>query len=249
MSTQPSVTLLGATGRTGRCVLDQLTQRDIRVRALVRSTNKVQAELRARPNLELIQASLLDLTDLELEQHIRGSDAVVSCLGHVMSLRGVFGAPRDLVTQAVARVAKAVHAVGATHPVKLVLMTSVSVNPPDGHDARRTDIERGILALARFLVPPARDNQEAANYLVESVGRDDPRLEWVVLRPDSLVDGSARRYEVHEELVDTLFSPGRTTMRNIASFICELLADEAKWARWRGKFPVIVNETDHEGRR
>ncbi len=165
-----------------------------------------------------------------------------------MSLRGVFGAPRDLVTQAVARVGKAVQAVGATHATKLVLMTSVSVNQPDRRDPRRTAIERGIVALVRCLVPPARDNQDAANYLVDSVGRDDPGLEWVVLRPDSLVDDEAGEYKVHETLVDSLFSPGRTTMRNIAHFVGELVTNDTTWARWRGKLPVIVNEAGHEGR-
>ncbi len=242
MSKPSTILLLGGTGRTGLCVLDELTRRGARVRAIVRSVSKLTAELRGRPTLEVIEASLLDLPDAELERHVRGCDAVVSCLGHVMSLRGVFGAPRDLVRQAVARVAKAVHAIGPTRPTRLLLMTSVSVNQPDGLDLRRGAFERAFVAMIRWLVPPARDNQAAADFLIQSVGAHDPQLEWVVVRPDSLVEGDAGEYAVHEGLVDGLFSPGQTTMRNIAHFMGELLTDDASWARWRGRLPVIVNQ-------
>ena len=242
MSKPSTVLLLGGTGRTGLCVLDELTKRGARVRTIVRSARKLPAELRGRPTVEVIEASLLDLPDAELERHVRGCDAVVSCLGHVMSLRGVFGAPRDLVTQAVARVAKAVHAIGPTRPTRLLLMTSVSVNQPDGLDLRRGAFERAFVAMIRFLVPPARDNQAAADFLIQSVGAHDPQLEWVVVRPDSLVEGDAGEYAVHEGLVDGLFSPGQTTMRNIGHFMGELLTDDASWASWRGRLPVIVNQ-------
>jgi nucleoside-diphosphate-sugar epimerase len=227
MSKPPTVLLLGGTGRTGLCVLDELTKHGARVRAIVRSASKLPAELRARPTLEVIEASLLDLADAELERQVRGCDAVVSCLGHVASLRGVYGAPRDLVTQAVARVTRAVHAIGPTRPTRLVLMTSVSVNQPDGLDLRRGAFERAFVAMIRFLVPPAKDNQAAADFLIESVGAHDPQLEWVVVRPDSLVAGDAGEYAVHEGLVDSLFSPGRTTMQNIGHFIGKLLIDDA----------------------
>jgi putative NADH-flavin reductase len=63
-------------------VLDELTKRVARVRAIVRSASKLAAALRARPTLEVIEASLLDFPDAELERHVRGCEAVVSCLGH-----------------------------------------------------------------------------------------------------------------------------------------------------------------------
>lgn len=242
MSERPTVLLLGGTGRTGRRVIDELTRRGARVRAIVRSKERLPAELRARPGLEVIEASLLALGAAELEQHVRGCDAVVSCLGHVMSWRGIFGAPRDLVAQAVARVRDAVRAVGPDRPVRFVLMTSVSVNRPGGLDTRRGAFERAFVATLRALLPPARDNQAAADVLSETVGAEDPQLEWVVIRPDSLLEGEACAYTLHEGLVDSLFSPGQTTMQNIGRFAAELVTDDACWARWRGRMPVIVNQ-------
>ena len=62
-----------------------------------------------------------------------------------------------------------------------------------------------------------------------------------VVRPDSLKDGDATEYTLHEGLVDSLFRPDQTNMANVAHFMCELATDADVWAAWRGKLPVIVN--------
>jgi len=51
-------------------------------------------------NTTTIEASVLDLTDEEVTEHVKGCDAVVSCLGHVMDFKGVFGEPKRLCTDA-----------------------------------------------------------------------------------------------------------------------------------------------------
>jgi hypothetical protein len=242
MYDRPTVLLLGGTGRTGLCALEQLTDRGVAVRAIVRSAQKVPERLRQRPGVTLIEASLLDLTEAQLTEHVRGVDAVLSCLGHVLSLRGVFGAPRALVTESIRRVTHAVRTIDAPRPTRLVLMSSVSVNRPNRLDTRRGAFERFVLALLCFFLPPARDNQTAADFLLGEVGDGDPRLEWVVVRPDSLIEGEVGPYALHEGLVDSVFSPGRTTMQNIGRFMAELVTEDATWARWRGRLPVIVDE-------
>jgi hypothetical protein len=213
----------------------------VHVRAIVRSATKVPPHLRDRPGVELIEASLLSLSDAELQAHLRGVDAVISCLGHVLSVAGIFGPPRDLVTQAMTRVAHAARENRAGKPTRVILMTSVSVNRPRDLDTRRGALERALIAVLCALVPPARDNQAAADFLVEQVGTRDPQIEWVVIRPDSLLAGDAGEYVVHEGLVDSLFSPGHTTMQNIGGFMAELVTDDATWSKWRGKLPVIVD--------
>lgn len=242
MNDRPTVLLLGGTGRTGLCALEQLTDRGVAVRAIVRSADKVPERLRRRPGVTLVEASLLELTEAQLLEHVRGVDAVISCLGHVLSLRGVFGAPRDLVTQAMRRVTAAVRKLEGTRATRLVLMSSVSVNRPARLDTRRGTLERLFLALLCFFVPPARDNQTAADFLLRAVGDRDPRLEWVVVRPDALLEGEVGPYAVHPGLVDSVFSPGQTTMQNIGRFMAELVTDEPTWARWRGQLPVIVDQ-------
>ena len=241
MPAQQTVLLIGGTGRTGRRVLEQLLSRGINVRAVVRSAEKLRAGVAERPGLSVVEADLLSLSDEELVRQVQGCDAVISCLGHVISLRGVFGPPRDLVTRSVERVYRAARELRPAQPVKLILMSSVSVNRPGGLDTRRGRFERAVVWTLRGLVPPARDNQRAADFLHDVIEAADPYAQWVAVRPDTLKEGDVTEYALHEGLVDSLFRPGESTMANVALFMCELATDPEVWAAWRGRLPVIVN--------
>ncbi len=241
MDTQQTVLLVGATGRTGQLVLKQLLDRGINVRAIVRSTHKLPETIAKHPSLSVTEASLLSLSDKELQQHISGVDAVVSCLGHNLSFRGLFLPPRDLVTQATMRLCQGIEATKPEEPIKFVLMSSVSVNHPQGHDTRRGLFEKAFLWLLRRLLPPANDNQKPANFLSGSVGQNNAFVQWTAVRPDSLLEGDVSEYLLHEGLVSSLFAPDSTNMANVAHFMCELVADPEAWAQWKGKFPVIIN--------
>ncbi len=241
MPTTHTVLLLGATGRTGRLVLKDLLDRGVSVRVIVRQRTALPAEEAGHPALTVVEASLLDLPDEALRRHLAGCDAVVSCLGHTISLAGVLGPPRDLVTRAVRRVCRAVEALAPASPVKVVLMSSVSVHRPGALDARRGAGERAFLWVLRGLVPPSRDNQAAADFLCDAIGPDHPRLHWAVVRPDTLLPGEATAYLAHPGLVDGIFKPGHTRMANAARFMADLVTDPAAWNRWRSGLPVVVD--------
>jgi hypothetical protein len=191
----------------------------------------------------LIEASLLSLSDQDLQGHLRGCDAVVSCLGHVLSPRGILGPPHDLVFRAVSRLCRAIEALRPANPARLVLMSSVSVHRPGGLDTRRGTFEKALVWALRGLLPPARDNQRAADFLHERIGPTHPFVQWVVVRPDTLLEGDVSEYTVHEGLVDSLFAPGHTRMANVAHFMCELVSSPKTWAAWSGKAPVVVDAT------
>jgi hypothetical protein len=193
------------------------------------------------PRLTVVVADLLSLSDELVREQVDGCDAVISCLGHTISAQGVFGRPRDLVARSIARAYRATRELRPARPVKLILMSSVSVNRPGGLDTRRGRFERAVLWMQRGLVPPARDNQRAADSLHDAVDAADPYAQWVVVRPDTLKDGDVTEYAVHEGLVDGLFRPGETNRANVAHFMCELATDPGVWATWRRRLPVIVN--------
>jgi nucleoside-diphosphate-sugar epimerase len=241
MSDSHTVLLLGGTGRTGGRVLEQLLSRGVNVRAIVRSAGRLPAGVAPNPALTAIEADLLSLSGDELRRHVAGCDAVISCLGHNISLKGVFGPPRDLVTQAVSRVCGAVQWLHPAEPVKLVLMSTVSVHRPGGIDARRGGLEKAVLAVLRALVPPAKDNQDAADLLCGDIGTADPFVEWVAVRPDTLLEGDVSEYALHEGLVSSLAKPDSTNMANVAHFMCELVTDAKAWDDWRCGLPVIIN--------
>jgi hypothetical protein len=241
MSMEHTVLVVGGTGRTGRRVVEQLLGRGVSVRAIVRSREKLPPGATEHPRLEVIEANLLSLSDAELQRHVRGCDAVISCLGHVLSVKGILGPPRDLVARATSRLCRAVEAVWPTTPAKFILMSSVSVHRPGGLDTRRGKFEQVLLWILRRLVPPANDNQRAANFLQRDIGPSSPYVRWAVVRPDSLLEGDVSEYTLHEGLVSSLFRPDSTNMANVAHFMCELATNAATWDQWKGKLPVIIN--------
>ena len=236
------VLLLGATGRTGRRVLQQLLERGVPVRAIVRAAERLPAGAAEDPRLTVVEAGVTALPGEELRRQLSGCGAVVSCLGHDVSLRGVFGPPRDLVARTVERLCDTAAALRPAEPVRLVLMSSVSVNRPARADARRGVGERAYMWVLRRLLPPAQDNQRAADFLALEVGADAPFLEWVVVRPDALVDGEVSAYRTHDGIVGSLFRADGTRLANVAHFLAELVTDDAAWRRWRGRMPVVVDD-------
>lgn len=236
-----TILLLGATGRTGRLVLERLLGRGDHVRVVVRSSWRLPADVVGHPGLSVVVADLLSLHDDALQRLVRGCDAVVSCLGHVLSFEGVFLPPRDLVTRATTRVCRAIEALQPATPVKLLLMSSVSVNRPGGLDTRRGKFERALVRVLCSLLPPAADNQQASDLLHRDVGPTHPFVQWVVIRPDTLRDGPASEYALHEGLVGSVFAPDDTRRANVALAMCDLLASPTTWDDWKAKAPVILD--------
>ena len=248
MSTQQTILLVGGTGRTGRRVLKQLLGGGISVRAVVRSAEKLPAGAADDPNLTIVEADLLSLGDDDLLRQIRGCDAVISCLGHVPDLKGIFGPPRDLVTRAATRLCRAIETLRPAKPVKFILMSSVSVNRLGGLDTRRGMFEKAVMWIIRGLVPPARDNQRAADFLCREIGMAGTFVQWVAVRPDILREGDVSEYSLHDGLVSGLFAPDSTNMANVAHFMCELATNSETWNDWKGKLPVIINAQRGERR-
>ncbi len=97
--------------------------------------------------------------------------------------------------------------------------------------------------LLRGVIPPAKDNQQAANFLCNDMGMSNPFVQWVAVRPDKLLAGEVSEYALHEGLVSSLFAPDNTHMANVAHFMCELVTNPQAWDDWQGKLPVIINAT------
>ena len=247
MNRPQTVLLLGGSGRTGQLVMRQLLGRGIGVRAIIRPGRALAPEVAGDPHLHVTEASLLALTGEELQRHVRDCDAVISCLGHAISLRGIFGPPRDLVTRATSEVCRAIEALKPASPVKFILMSSVSVIRAGGRDTRRSALEKAVLRTLCAMIPPAGDNQRAADFLQQRVGESHAFVQWAAVRPDTLLPGDVSEYTVHDSPVDTLFSPGETNMANVAHFMCELVANPKTWAEWQGRLPVIVNTRSTTG--
>ncbi|EEF78515.1 NAD(P)-dependent oxidoreductase [Methylophaga thiooxydans] len=234
--------VVGASGATGRLLVQQLLDRGQTIRVIVRSPAKFLETVGVHERLSVIQATVLDLSDAELAQHVSGCDAVASCLGHTLSFKGLFGKPRRLVADATQRLCDAIKANNPRSHVKYVLMNTTGNRNRDLAESI-SFAEKCVVGLIRLLIPPHSDNEHAAEYLRTNVGRNNASIEWAVVRPDSLSDEEAvTDYELHESPTrSAIFDPGVTSRINVGHFMADLITDDAVWSEWRGQMPVIYN--------
>ena len=189
-------------------------------------------------NVTVVEASILDLSDEQMAELVKGCDAVVSCLGHVVSFKGIFGEPKKLCADATRRLCNAIEASRPTSPTKFILMNTVAVPDPDLRE-QRTWFERCVLTLLRCLIPPQGDNEAAAEYLHAAVSRENKHLEWCSVRPASLIDGEVFPYDITEFPVTSIFTGRPTTRANVAHFMTKLIGDNELWSAWKFKRPVV----------
>ena len=234
-----TVLVLGATGNTGFPLVKQLLTRGYSVRVIVRSLDKFSQELLKNPKLKVMNENLLDLNHEQLCQTVKDCGNIVSCLGHTMSLRGIFGEPRALVLEAVKRICIAIKDTDIKVKKKFLLMNTVGNRNP-GENV--TTSEKFVLYLLRYLVPPHYDNEAAAAYLRDEISSENDFVEWVVIRPDSLINDEISPYEVVSSPPRTIFNGLKSTRSNVAHFMCECIENPSTWHRWKGKMPVVFDK-------
>lgn len=237
MNAVATTLVIGATGATGRHVVQMLLDRGQKVRTIVRSKERMEKLLDGDfgDRLMISEASILDLSQSELDELTKGCDAVVSCLGHVPDFKGIWGEPRKLVTEAVTRLITSI----GSQKTKFILMSADGVANPNGNDDRRPFLERLILALLRSLIPPVADNEAAALY-VHNLGKDTP-IEWCVVRPDDLIDGDVSEYNLTPKPCFGLFGAGKSTRSNVAHAMVQLILNDDDWEKWKFQMPVLTN--------
>tara|TARA_R110002073_G_scaffold37559_7_gene108189 strand:+ start:1817 stop:2551 length:735 start_codon:yes stop_codon:yes gene_type:complete len=239
--------VVGANGATGKLLVEQLLERGEEVRIIVRSSNNLSATLLGHKNLTVITANILDLNDSELSQYVTGCDAVASCLGHNLSLKGMFAAPRKLVTDATRRLCLAitnnVDQNGRPEPTKFVLMNTTGNSNRDLIEPI-SFAQKVVIALLRRLLPPHADNETAADFLRTQINRTDNLIDWSVVRPDALIDEQEpTQFSVHPSPIrSAIFDSGKTSRINVARFMADLITDAETWNAWKSKMPVIYNQ-------
>lgn len=244
------VLVLGATGATGRLVVQSLLEQQQQVIALVRNTETLsELEARFAGQLNQIKGTALSLSDSQLSNLIAEVDGITCCLGHNLTLKGIYGAPRMLVTDSIKRIVSLTSAQAEekrTAPLKIVLMNSSGVRNKDQHEPI-SFAQHLVLGLIRTLVPPHRDNEQAADYLrtlgvLDSEGIN-PKIEWSVVRPDSLIDqDEVSDYDLHPAPIrSAIFDSGKVSRINVANVMSRLITDAKLWGEWQGKMPLVYN--------
>ena len=232
--------IAGASGATGKHLVEQLLKEGQKVKVIVRSPEKLPESWKNNEQLSIIQASVSDISINEMAEYIRGCHAVASCLGHTMNFKGIYGKPRRLVTDTVGLLCNAIIKNAADKPVKLVLMNTSGNRNRDLNEPISIG-QRFVIALLRLLLPPHVDNENAADYLRTKVGQNNNFIEWVAVRPDGLVnEDTVTEYEVYPSPTKSaIFNAGTLSRINVGHFMANLMVDNELWNKWKGQMPVI----------
>jgi nucleoside-diphosphate-sugar epimerase len=234
--------VVGASGATGRLLVEQLLAQGEVVKIIVRSMATLPDRLKMNEQIIITQASLLNMTDDELKEQVKGCRAVISCLGHNLSLQGMFGHPRRLVTNAVQRLCNAIEATVPSTPIKFILMNTTGNKNTEANEKVSLS-ETLVVAVIRLLLPPHADNEEAAKYLQSRFSSHQTMIEWVTVRPDSLIDDPlVSMYETcTSPKQSAIFDAGKTSRINVAHFMSQLVINSCTWNKWKSQMPVIYN--------
>lgn len=240
-----NVVVFGASGATGRRLVRQLLDNNVKTRVVIRDKNVFMTQVNPGINAELLECIEGNITGFEqsdYEKLIGDYDVVVSCLGHNITLSGIFGQPRMLVTDAVRNITEALLKTPRKN-VKFVLMNTVA-NRNRANNEKYDLKDRIILKLIRWFLPPHKDNECAAMYLLNNQQKFAGKLEWVAVRPDGLIEEkNVSEYEVFETTQRSpIFNPGKTSRINVAHFMYSLIADEELWNKWKSGMPVLYNK-------
>jgi nucleoside-diphosphate-sugar epimerase len=231
---------LGASGATGRLVVMQLARNKIQCRIVVREKAILPLEISENNQIEIIKGNIDDFNSDHFKKLIHDCDSAVCCLGHNVTFKGIYGKPRELVSNAVKKITEAINLTGLN--IKLILMSTTAFTNKKINE-KNTLGEKIVFTLLDKLLPPHCDNMHAANYLINNVGENE-KIEWVAVRPDSLInEDKESEYEIFESPVRSpIFNSGETSRINVSHFIVELLCNDKLWQEWKFKFPVIYNK-------
>ena len=238
-----TILVAGASGATGRLLVQQLLKQSHKVKVIVRSPEKLPESWKSNDRLQIIEASILEISDDEMSEHVFGCHAIVSCLGHNMSLKGIYGQPRKLVTDATRKLCNAIGVNKPKRPIKYVLMNTTGNRNRDLNEPISFG-QKCVIGILRLLLPPHVDNEQAADYLRTQIGQNGQCIEWAAVRPDNLInEEEVTDYEIYPSPIrSAIFDAGKTSRVNVGNFMTHLINDEVLWDRWKGQMPVIYNK-------
>ncbi len=237
--------VVGASGATGKQLVEQLLSMDQKVKLIVRPTGKTTDTWKNNDKISIIKANISEISVDEMMNYLIDCQSVVSCLGHSITLKGIFGKPRKLVTDAVKLICMAIQNNSPEKPIKFVLMNTTANRNRDLNEPISIG-EKLFMCIIRLLVPPQSDNEQAADFLRVSIGQKNKLIDWVAVRPDTLInEDNVTGYELYiSPTRSAMFNPGKTSRINVGNFMARLIVQNDLWNKWKGQMPVMYNKME-----
>lgn len=235
--------VVGASGATGKQLVEQLLNMGQKVKVIIRPTGKTTDTWKNNDKISIIRANISEISVNEMMNYLIDCQSVASCLGHNITLKGIFGKPRKLVTDAVKLLCMAIQKNSPDKPIKFVLMNTTGNRNRDLNESISIG-EKLVMGLIRLLVPPQSDNEKAADFLRVSIGQNNKLIDWVAVRPDTLINEDiVNEYELYASPIrSALSNPGKTSRINVGHFMSRLIVENDLWNKWKGQMPVIYNK-------
>ena len=198
------VVVIGATGGTGRQLVEQALARGHEVTAFVRTPAKLRT---AHPSLRVVAGNVLDRDSVN--EAVRGSEGVLCALGHK---RWFY--PNRILSDGTRNVVEAMRAAGVR---RLVCETALGVGDSFG---------RLGLYYTLFTVPFILPLYWIDKHRQERVVRESG-LDWVLVRPASLTNGPLRTELRIGRDAGSWILTRRVSRASVASFMLDQLTSDA----------------------
>ncbi len=242
MNEQKKAVIFGASGKTGRLLVEQLLESGISVTAVARSDAWLKEGWVNDSTFTLTIKDVSLMSETEFVDLIREHSIVYCTLGHHISIKGIWGEPLRLVSNTISNICDAITVINPLKPIRMILMASTGCR--NKLIAEKTPLSQSLaIGIIRRLIPPHLDNEIAVETLVNQAMASSSSLEWVIVRPDTLIDESTvTTYEtVPSPVRNAVFSPGQSSRINVANLMSRLGFEDNLWDEWKGKMPVLYD--------
>jgi uncharacterized protein YbjT (DUF2867 family) len=197
------VLVIGATGGTGRELVQQALAQGHQVTAFVRDPARLRIE---HANLRVARGDVLDYATVETA--MRGQDAVLSALGHRR-----FFYPNRIQSDGMRNILRAMKACDVP---RLICETALGI----GNSVGRLGLPHTFFIMPLILGFYMWDKLRQEELIIAS-DRD-----WVIVRPGVLTNGEASGSYRHGPEVGNYFWPVRTARADVAGFMLKQLRDD-----------------------
>src|SRR5215472_98851 len=198
------VLIVGATGGTGRQLVEQAVERGYTVTALVRNPSKLPI---SHPQLNVMQGDVLD--EGTVKKVMAGRDAVLCALGHKQ-----FFYPTRILSDGIRNILRAMEAQGVS---RLVCETSLGI----GGSAFRMGLYYTFFVIP-VILPFYYWDKTRQEKLIEGSS-----TEWVIVRPGVLTNGKKKGRLRQGSRVGSFLWTVRISRADVAEFMLDQLAAES----------------------
>ena len=196
--------IIGATGGTGRALVEQALAQGHVVTAFARKPLKITA---SHDRLIVAKGNVLDYDSLD--QAVQGKDAVLSALGHKR-----WFIKTSILSEGTRNIIKAMQ----KHNVKrLICETSLGI----GDSRWRMGLYYTLFVIPVITFFYFRDKERQERYIKQS------SLDWIIVRPGQLTNGRKRGTYLHGLNIGSILLTVRISRADVADFMLKQLTDDS----------------------